>query len=88
MTKNTYSWKREDIWTKQGKILSKKFKESYLGLTEKQVRAKIEEDKATYNIWSVDVFRSHKNYCQTIFINFGGMALHFDKHTRKVKSVS
>ena len=88
MRKNTYTWKREDIFTRQGKILSRKFKETYIGLTETQARAKLEEDKATHNIYAIDVYRSYKNYCQVIYINFGMMALHFDKRTRKVVRIS
>lgn len=86
-TVETYTWKRENIWTKEGKILTKKFKKSYIGLTESQVRAKLEKDKEEYNIWAIDVYRSTNNWCKVIYINFGGMAIRFDKHTRRAVEV-
>ena len=81
-----YEWKRENL-KREGKILSPKMKRAYIGLTEKQAREKLEEDKKTYNIYSISVYRSTNNWCKFICVNFGGMLLSFDKHTRKIISV-
>jgi hypothetical protein len=81
-----FEWKRDNIFERQGKVLAYKWKQTFIGLTETQVRAKLMEDMKIYNIWAIDVYRSKNDWCKVIYINFGGMAIHFDKHTRRVIS--
>lgn len=85
--KNTvlaFEWKRENIFTKEGKNLVASWKKSFIGLTENEVKAKLMEDMKTYNIWAIDVYRSTDNWCKYIYVNFGNFCIEFDKHTRKV----
>ncbi len=82
-----FQWQRENIYKKEGKKLTASWKKTYIGLTETQVREKLMIDKQIYNIWAIDVYRSKNNWCKIIYINFGNMAIEFDKHTRRVVRV-
>ena len=82
-----FQWIREETSKKQGKPLARKWQETFLGLTETEVREKLMQDMREYNVWAIDVYRSVNNWCKKIYINFGNMCLVFDKHTRRVAKV-
>ena len=82
-----FEWTREDTYKKQGLSLARQWKETFLGLTETEVREKLMQDMRVYDVRSIAVYRSVNNWCKKICINGGNMCLLFDKHTRRVTRV-
>lgn len=66
------------------KRLSPTFKAQFVGLSKKEAMALLEESKAEYNVWAIDYFESGHGVPQVIYVNYGAMGLHFDKHSRRI----
>ena len=66
------------------KKLTPNFKKQFIGLSKREAMALIKESKEEYNICAVDYFETGHKVPKVIYINFGDMALRFDRHTRRI----
>ncbi len=66
------------------KRLTPNFKKQFIGLSKREAMTLIEESREEYNIWAVDYFETGHKIPKVIYVNYGGMGLHFDKHTRRI----
>ena len=69
---------------KMKKRLTPNFKKQFIGLSKREAMALIEESKEEYNIESVDYFETGHKIPQVIYVNFAGMALYFNKNSRRI----
>lgn len=67
-----------------GKKLTPNFKKQFIGLSKREAMAMIKKSRKEYNICAVDYFETGHKVPKVIYINFGNMALYFDKHTRRI----
>ena len=66
------------------KRLTPNFKKQFIGMSKREAIALLEASKEEYNIYDVDFYASKHEVPQVIYVNYGNMALHFDKHTRRI----
>lgn len=69
------------------KRLAPNFKKQFIGLSKKEAMALIEKSKEEYNIWAVDYFETGHKIPKVIYINYGNMALDFNKDSRRIEKV-
>lgn len=69
------------------KRLVPNFKKQFIGLSKKEAMALIEKSKEEYNIWAVNYFETGHKIPEAIYINYGNMALYFNKDSRRIEKV-
>jgi hypothetical protein len=70
------------------KRLSPNFKKAFLGMSKREAIALLEVAKEEYNIYAVDYYETKHEVPKVIYVNYGNMGLHFDKHSRRIVWVS
>ena len=69
------------------KRLSPSFKKQFIGMSKCEAMEALKNAVWTYNIYNIDYFTTKHEVPKVIYVNFGGMSLHFDKHTRRIVKV-
>lgn len=70
------------------KRLSPKFKKQFVGMSKNEALALLKESREEYNIYAVDYFETGHGVPKVIYVNYGDMGMHFDKHSRRISKVS
>lgn len=63
------------------------FKKQFIGMSKKEAMVLLEESKEEYNIYAVDYYETGHEIPKVIYVNYGNMAMHFDKHSRRIVEV-
>lgn len=69
------------------KRLSPSFKKQFIGMSKREAMETLKNAVWTYNIHAIDYFTTEHEVPKVIYVNFGGMSLYFDKHTRRIVEV-
>jgi len=69
------------------KRLSPNFKKQFVGMSKKEAMHLLEESKVDYNIYAVDYYETGHKVPKVIYVNYGNMSMHFDKHSRRIAKV-
>lgn len=70
------------------KRLSPSFKKQFVGMSKKEAIALLNESKEEYNVRTIDYFETGHGVPKVIYVNYGDMGMHFDKHSRRIVKVS
>ena len=69
------------------KRLVPNFKKQLVGMSKKEAMILLEESKEEYNIYAIDYYETGHKVPKVIYVNYGNMAMHFDKHSRRITKV-
>lgn len=66
------------------KRLSPSFKKQFIGMSKREAMATLKKAVYTYNIYAIDYYTTQHEVPKVIYVNYGGMALYFNKRTRRI----